>query len=339
MSDIVVQNEKKALNIFGSPEDFEFGQRVAKALSTSGCLPKNYENNVGSCLILLDMSHRLNASPVMVAQNMHIIHGRPSWSASYLIAGFNSSKAYTPIRYMMGNDGKCKTMPTKENLTCAAVTKCRETGEEILGTKISIEMAVAEGWYGKSGSKWQTMPEQMLKYRAASFLIRAIAPEMSMGFQTAEEVEDMIDVTPTPYRAESVDTSADSMVNPVFKKAPLKQEVEQVIEDIKAVNEPRPEMVEVKTPMPKQTPKQETLDDYIPDFHYSKADENGEIFDPLINEADKIKTLFSIKSSLKEVIDLLNSPKVAEIKQKYPDIYLEIEQEAQIRKQQIAEYL
>jgi hypothetical protein len=57
-------------------------------------------------------------------------------------------------------------------------------------------MAVIEGWFSKSGSKWQTMPDLMLRYRAATFFCRLYAPEVTMGFQTAEEVQDVIDVTP-----------------------------------------------------------------------------------------------------------------------------------------------
>ena len=52
-------------------------------------------------------------------------------------------------------------------------------------------MAKKEGWYGKSGSKWQTMPQLMLQYRAAAFLIRTTAPEIMMGMEAADELEDI----------------------------------------------------------------------------------------------------------------------------------------------------
>jgi hypothetical protein len=53
-----------------------------------------------------------------------------------------------------------------------------------------MDMANKEGWTKKSGSKWLTMPDQMLIYRAAAFWQRAYAPEISMGFLTKEEIED-----------------------------------------------------------------------------------------------------------------------------------------------------
>jgi hypothetical protein len=58
-----------------------------------------------------------------------------------------------------------------------------------------MEMAVNEGWYGKNGSKWVTMPDLMLRYRSAAFFGRIYAPELLMGLPSAEETHDIIDVT------------------------------------------------------------------------------------------------------------------------------------------------
>lgn len=54
-----------------------------------------------------------------------------------------------------------------------------------------MEMAKAEGWVGKSGSKWKTMPELMIRYRAAAFWGRLYVPEIMMGMHTMEEIEDV----------------------------------------------------------------------------------------------------------------------------------------------------
>lgn len=75
-------------------------------------------------------------------------------------------------------------------------------------SKISVEMAVKEGWYTKNGSKWKTMPEQMLRYRAASFFGRVYAPELLMGLRSVEEEKDrIIDVTPDQPLSEQADTN------------------------------------------------------------------------------------------------------------------------------------
>ena len=58
-------------------------------------------------------------------------------------------------------------------------------------------MAKAEGWYskpdkyGNETSKWQTMPEQMLAYRAASFFARVYIPNALMGVSVEGESEDI----------------------------------------------------------------------------------------------------------------------------------------------------
>ena len=68
------------------------------------------------------------------------------------------------------------------------------TGETLESDPITIETAIKEGWYTKSGSKWATMPSLMLTYRAAAFWQRMYCPEISMGFLTKEETDDIQDV-------------------------------------------------------------------------------------------------------------------------------------------------
>jgi len=54
-----------------------------------------------------------------------------------------------------------------------------------------MAMAEAEGWSTKPGSKWKTMPELMLRYRAAAFFARIYAPDITLGMQTSEESMDI----------------------------------------------------------------------------------------------------------------------------------------------------
>lgn len=86
---------------------------------------------------------------------------------------------------------------------------CKAYGIPLVeSSKISMEMAVKEGWYTKNGSKWKTMPEQMLRYRAASFFGRVYAPELLMGLRSVEEEQDrIIDVTPDQSLSEQADAN------------------------------------------------------------------------------------------------------------------------------------
>lgn len=164
---------------------FTLRQREAKALAASDLIPGNFQGTsstaIANVMVAMEMATRMNASVLMVMQNLHVIHGRPGWSAQFLIATFNASGRFTAIKYRFNDD----------RTACKAVTTEKETGEVLEGTEITMAMADAEGWSKKAGSKWKTMPEQMLCYRAAAFLIRAVAPEIGLGLYTADELKDI----------------------------------------------------------------------------------------------------------------------------------------------------
>ena len=169
---------------WGDLQGFELMQRGAKALASSTLVPKDFIGNVPNCLIALEMAQRIGASPLMVAQNLHIVHGRPGWSAKFLIASFNQCGRFSAIRFkFQGTEGK-------DDWGCRAYATEKETGEKIQGPLITIALAKKEGWYQKNGSKWQSIPELMLQYRAAAWMVNTHAPEISMGLNTADEIGD-----------------------------------------------------------------------------------------------------------------------------------------------------
>jgi hypothetical protein len=181
-----------ALEVFASGTNFDTAQRIAKALAASALLPKEYNGNVANCLIVLEIAGRVGCSALAVAQNLDIIHGRPGWRAAFLIATVNASGRFTPLRWRF--EGKAG----QDLWGCRAVAKSKDDGEECLGPLITIAMAKAEGWATKSGSKWQTLPELMLQYRAAAFWTRLFAPELSLGMSTVEELHDIAPVNMGP---------------------------------------------------------------------------------------------------------------------------------------------
>lgn len=168
---------------FTDKTSFEHAQRVAKMLSSSNLIPKEYQNSVQNTMIALEMANRIGASPLMVMQNLYIVHGKPSWSSSFIIAAINSCKKFSPLRFAVAGEG--------EGLSCLAYAYDLLTSEKVEGPKITMDMAKKEGWLSKNGSKWQTMPELMIRYRAAAFFGRLYTPEILMGMMTSDEVQDM----------------------------------------------------------------------------------------------------------------------------------------------------
>lgn len=273
-------------------EAFELSQRIAKMLASSTLVPEQYRavvkvkagkdqqgnmiyrdeenpNGLSNCIIALNMANRMGADPLMVMQNLYLIEGRPAWSSQFIMAAINSCGRFSALRFEIEDLGekevsyqetswqnRQKQTVTKtvkvQNLSCVAWAIERETGERIESSKITMEMAVKEGWYGKNGSKWQTMPEQMLRYRAASFFGRVYAPELLMGLRSAEEEQDkIIDVTPEKDVSPKANI-AQIKGNILSAKSPADLDViEELIFDI-AEEEPRKELMKLLRAREKQ---------------------------------------------------------------------------------------
>ena len=195
----------KALAKLNEEEIFNLRQRQAKVLESSDIAPTHFRGNMANCIIAVNMAERIGADPLMVAQSLYVVHGKPAFSSSFLIATVNKSGRFTPIRYRMEGE------PGKDNWGCRAYATDKEDGEECLGPLVTMAMAKAEKWSTKNGSKWQTMPELMLRYRAAAFWVRTFAPELSLGMHTAEEVRDMQEtIEPAAIVAREGETSLDA---------------------------------------------------------------------------------------------------------------------------------
>lgn len=193
---------------------FEVTQRMAKMYSESTIVPEVYKGNVGNCAIALDMAMRMKVNPLMVMQNLDIVKGKPSFSSKFLIATVNISGRFTSLKFKKKILGKVGVIKYRDNvwdasikknrqvikdfdgsnldnIECVAFAKDLSTGEVLESDPVSISLAVQEGWYTKDGSKWVTMPMLMLSYRAAAFWTRLYCPEISMGFLTKEEIDDI----------------------------------------------------------------------------------------------------------------------------------------------------
>jgi hypothetical protein len=178
------------IEVYSNEQNFQLAQRMAKALSQSTLVPQDYQGNIPNCLIVIEMAARIRCSPLMVAQNLDVIHGRPSWRSTFIIASINSCGRFSPLRFKM--EGSINSMQR----ACTATAIEKDSGELLEGPTVSMAMAKAEGWLDRKGSKWVTMPELMLRYRAAAFFGRLYAPEMLLGMHASEEIDDVIDVTP-----------------------------------------------------------------------------------------------------------------------------------------------
>ena len=172
-----------SLGIFGTSDNFIMAMQMAKALSESTIVPQTYQKNPSNCLIAIEQAQRMNISPLMVMQNLYPIQGKPSWSSKFLIASINASRKFDmELQYDETKD--------KDGKPYSCVAWTMKNGRRIEGMEVNMQMAKDEGWLSKNGSKWKTMPQLMLRYRAASFFSSLNCPELTMGIYTKEEIED-----------------------------------------------------------------------------------------------------------------------------------------------------
>lgn len=209
---------------FNSHQSWELAQRIGKAFASSTLVPAQYQGNLANCIVALEMANRMGASPLMVMQNLYIVHGNPGWSSKFLIASFNQCGRFSALRYQWSPDRK----------SCRAWAVEKATGEKIEGPEVSVAMAAAEGWSTKAGSKWKTMPELMLMYRSAAFLIRTYAPEISMGLRTDDEIIDMEPAQVVPRQATPSDITKLLVGTPIEQSPPPAQPQLRTLAQFKA---------------------------------------------------------------------------------------------------------
>ena len=189
-SEITTQIAEDESSIYKNTDSFEFAQRQAKSLCESDLVPKSYQGQKGlpNCLVAIEMSKRMKLSPLTVMQNLNVIHGTPTWSAQFITSQILGCGRFTNFDYLVKGEG--------DTLEVQCVATRLEDQKLVKGTTVSMRMARLEGW--TRNSKYQSMPELMLRNRAATFFGRQYIPDLLLGVQTSEEVVDIqpLDVTP-----------------------------------------------------------------------------------------------------------------------------------------------
>lgn len=195
MVEIEAQLERQKLtdlavidNVFGNGGAFNLAQRMAQLIATADTIPVIYQNSPGNCIIALDYASRLKISPILLMQNMHVVHGKPGIEGKLVSAILNSCGLFTRLKYEWKGTDTPGSEPELE-FGCRVVTKEISTGDVLEGPWVDWRMVKAEGW--QKNSKWTSIRILMFMYRAVSFFGRTQASDVLLGLYTNEELEDM----------------------------------------------------------------------------------------------------------------------------------------------------
>lgn len=261
------------LDIYNSPDHFTHLQRVAKVFSQSKMVPEVFRGGddaaIANCVIAMNMARRLKAEPLAVMQNLYVVHGKPAWSSQFIMGCINSCGRFTPLRFeieklevktveyeytrYVGDQKKRETgNVTIQDMRCIAWATERGSDSRLESPPVTVEMAVKDGWYTKLDSKWKTMPELMLRYRAATFFGRLYASEILLGMRTLDE---MVDISESgTVNRNDIASAIDSEI-PQIKTA--------VVTEVKTDPPAEAKVADTSDPRPKPSEMAKSLGEYI----------------------------------------------------------------------------
>lgn len=193
-----------------APSAFEHTWRIAKMFAASKLVPAHFQGKPEECMVALALAQQLKVNPLMTMQNVFVVHGSPGFKAQFVIALANERGPFAdPIQFEETGAG--------DRMAVRAFAKMRSTGTTVDFT-VTMSMAKAEGW--ATNKKYSTMPQLMLRYRAATLLVRLYCPEVLMGYQTAEELEDAHGAARAPRVIDAKSSAIDELNAAIEAPAP-----------------------------------------------------------------------------------------------------------------------
>ena len=218
-STAITKSTQVSASIYLSEASFDFAQRQARMLAESSFVPKEFKNQAGlsNCVVAVGVARRMGMDPAYVCQSINVINGRPSWKAEFISGALQGCGRFTDFQYY-----------EPDETSCQVVMKRADSGEEVRGVKITMEMAKAEGW--TRNSKWRSMPQRMLRARAVSFFGRDYIPDILNGMSSVEEnevIDVQVDVAdPPPAASSTLDRLNEKPSTPKTEPEPVSEEAD-----------------------------------------------------------------------------------------------------------------
>jgi hypothetical protein len=270
-------------------DNFEKTKDIAKALASGDLIPPHFQGKPANVLIALEFAYRANIAPFAAMQSIFVVHGRPGMAATMAISLARKAGVWKNFFY--------ETTGEDETLSVTAVAILHD--DTRVTNTVTLKMATIAGW--TKNAIYKSIPEQMLKYRAAVFLIRTHFPEVLFGMQTKEELEDVAaakNVTPVHVNPkvfsmnEVIDMAAASRIEPKLDDCPPK--------GFSAVETPEPVAPEV-------TVTKDLHEPVAPDFEAEYKDLYDSLLDFLnTRPTDWFTKLGKLKGNIETVIEGCN---------------------------------
>ncbi len=268
-------------------ENFGQTKEIATALSNSDLVPPHFQKKPANVLIALEFAYRNDIAPFAAMQSMFVVHGRVGMSAAMAISLARKHNVWRSLRYKVEGKG--------ESLSVTAIATMHDDTE--VEATVTMQMANIAGW--TKSAIYKSIPEQMLKYRAATFLIRSNFPEVLFGMQTVEELNDVdaakkaIPVNPTPKVVEEP-VAADPIIEAVVEEPIVVETSQSEVVDAEVSN------IEAERDI--EDLRGELLDfiKTLPDVWFSSL---GKIRGNLVSVVEREKTIDGMKLLYKRTME------------------------------------
>lgn len=238
------------------PSNLEQMWRLALIMAKSGLMPKGLQSPEAVC-VAVQMGLEVGLTPMQAVQNIAVINGRPAIWGDSGIALVEASGFLEDFKETITVEGEVITA------TCWAKRKNRPTPVERTFTTQDAKQA---GLHKKEGP-WQQYPKRMTQMRARWWVLRDLFADVLKGLKAAEEVQDIIDVTPEPARTLKVE-GGEKSGGPIYD---IKGEPDRIPQS-------PPESAAMAAPgsgegekAPSQDPKQPEIPINVPEAKPSKA--------------------------------------------------------------------
>lgn len=178
-NDLVVKNPYQI-------STFEQGEKLAEKIANSTLCPTNFRGKPGDVFIAMQMGHEVGLSPMQAIQNIAVINGKPCLYGDAMLAVVQVHASYEWIKEKFLLD---------KGAVVGAECIAKRKNHDAHCVQFTIDDAKKAGLYGKAGP-WTSSPTRMLQMRARAFALRDTFADALRGLNSAEEVQDYIDVTP-----------------------------------------------------------------------------------------------------------------------------------------------
>ena len=153
--------------------------RLGETIAYSGMFgAKNKEQ--GRILALQCVTEK--KAPLELAKNYHLIDGKLSMRSDAMLAGYRQRGGKVQWQQFDDRGAKARWIYDGNDLTLS----------------YTLEDAQKAGaWPAKAGSNWAKFPGAMLRARLISLAVRMLAPEVNCGMYVPEELDSLVEITPT----------------------------------------------------------------------------------------------------------------------------------------------